>query len=172
MILEKIVIFSGILVAYFLNGSNIFELGKSIKPDFMILLVTFFALRKGALSGLWIGFFGGLLSDAGLGGEVGVGGAIHYKVGLHSMSFSIIGYLIGKFGRSAYSENLLSVCVVNFAVTLLSRIFTYALFVMFFHSNQTYGFLATSVYNGAIAPIVFFILTWAYRLEPTEGSNI
>ncbi len=172
MILEKIVIFAGILVAYFLNGSNLFELGKSIKPDFMILLVTFFALRKGALSGLWIGFFGGLLSDAGLGGEIGAGGIIHYKVGLHSMSFSLLGYAIGKFGRSAYSENFLSVCVVNFAITLVSRLLTYFLFVIFFHSNENYGFLTTSIYNGAIAPIVFFILTWAYRLEPAEGSNI
>ncbi|MBE7411028.1 MAG: rod shape-determining protein MreD [Leptospiraceae bacterium] len=172
MILEKIVIFSGILIAYFLNGSNLFELGKNIKPDFMILIVTFFALRKGALSGLWVGFVGGLLSDAGLGGEISSTGMIQYKVGLHSMSFSILGYLIGKFGRAAYNENLLSVFVANFIVTLVSRIFTYFLFVIFFHSNENYGFLVTSLYNGAISPIVFFLLTWAYRLEPVEGSKI
>ncbi|EMY02379.1 rod shape-determining protein MreD-like protein [Leptospira interrogans str. 2002000626] len=69
MILEKLVIAIGILIAHFLNGSNLFEIGSAIKPDFMILLVLFFALRRGPLYGLWIGFFGGLLTDSGLGGE-------------------------------------------------------------------------------------------------------
>lgn len=41
MILEKLVIAIGILIAHFLNGSNLFEIGSAIKPDFMILLVLF-----------------------------------------------------------------------------------------------------------------------------------
>ena len=56
MILERIVIGIGILLAHVLNGTNLFDIGTAIKPDFMILLVIFFALRKGGMSGLWIGF--------------------------------------------------------------------------------------------------------------------
>ena len=66
MIFEKIVVLSGIILAHILNGSNLFDFGPEIKPDFMILLVIFFSLRKGEMSGLWVGFIGGLLSDAGL----------------------------------------------------------------------------------------------------------
>lgn len=51
MILEKLVIAVGILIAHFLNGSNFFEIGSAIKPDFMILLVLFFLFEKGGT--LW-----------------------------------------------------------------------------------------------------------------------
>ncbi|MCE9501436.1 MAG: rod shape-determining protein MreD [Leptospira sp.] len=168
MILEKSVIAIGILVAHFLNGSNLFELGSSIKPDFMIILVIFFALRKGTLSGLWVGFFGGLLSDTGLGGEIGAKGEILYKIGLHTLSFSMIGYFLGKFGRTAYNENFISISVTTFIITLLARLSTYFLFSIFFHSNLNYAFFSTSLYNAAIAPIVFSALTWIYRLDPAS----
>ena len=119
MILERIVIGVGILLAHILNGTNLFDIGTAIKPDFMILFVIFFALRKGGMSGLWIGFIGGLLTDAALGGEEGLGGKVYYKIGIHSLSFSIIGYLLGKFGRISYNENFVSMLPIQ--VIIISK---------------------------------------------------
>lgn len=169
MIFEKIVIAFGIILVHVINGTSIFDIGTSIKPDFMILLVSFFALRKGGMSGLWIGFFGGLLSDAALGGEQGIEGRIYYKIGIHTMSFSVLGYLLGKFGRTSYNENFVSISIYAFIMTLITRLFTYVLFSFFFHSNSNYSFLATSIYNAAIAPLTFFMLSWIYKLETSEG---
>lgn len=169
MILERIVIGIGILLAHVLNGASLFDIGTAIKPDFMILLVIFFALHKGGLTGLWVGFLGGLLTDAALGGEEGVGGIIYYKIGIHSLSFSIVGYLLGKFGRISYNENFVSISIFAFILTLITRGLTYMLFSFFFHSNLNYSFLATSIYNAAISPITFFLLSWVYKLESTDG---
>lgn len=171
MILERIVIGIGILLAHVLNGTNIFDIGTAIKPDFMILLVIFFALRKGGLSGLWVGFIGGLLTDAALGGEEGLGGKVFYKIGIHSLSFSIVGYLLGKFGRMSYNENFVSISIFAFTLTLITRGLTYMLFSFFFHPNLNYSFIATSIYNAAIAPLTFFALSWIYKLESSENMR-
>lgn len=169
MILEKIVIVVGMLLAYFLDGSNIFELGRAIKPDFMAIFVVFFAIRRGPLTGLWIGFFGGLLTDSAIGGEIGQAGQVFYKIGLHSLVFSVMGYITGKFSRRAFNENYLSVSVYVFIFTFISRVFTYAVYAVFFHSNLNYSFFLPSIYNGVIGPLAFFILTWIYKMENANG---
>jgi rod shape-determining protein MreD len=170
MILEKLIVGFGILLAHFLNGSNAFELGGSFKPDFMMILVIFFALRRGGLYGLWVGFFAGLLTDSGLGGVTGEDQVVYYKIGLHSFAYSIMGYAVGKFTRNAYNENYLSITIYTFVFTLISRIIIYFIFGFFFHENANYSFISTSVYNALIGPAFFFVLTWIYRMEPDEGK--
>lgn len=155
-------------MVHIINGSSLFDFGPEIKPDFMILFVLFFALRKGEMSGLWIGFLGGLLSDAGLGGEEGLGGKIYYKIGIHSLSFSFVGYLLGKFGRTFYNENYLSITIYAFVITLMMRSFTYFLFSFFFYTNLNYSLVICSIYNAAIAPLSFFVFSWVYKLQPAE----
>ncbi|MCZ8239195.1 MAG: rod shape-determining protein MreD [Leptospiraceae bacterium] len=170
MIIEKVVILIGMLFAHFLNGSNLFELGGSFKPDFMMIYIIFFSLRKGSLYGIWIGFLGGLLTDSGLGGETGADQVTYYKIGLHSFTFSIIGYIVGKFTRNAYNENYLSISIYNFIFTLLSRIILYFMFILFFHDNLNYSFLSTSIYTSILAPLFFFFLTWVFKLEADESK--
>ncbi|TGK12505.1 rod shape-determining protein MreD [Leptospira fletcheri] len=167
MILEYVVIAAGIFISHFLNGTNTLEIWGN-KPDFMVLFVLFFALRKGALAGLWIGFFGGLLSDSGLGGEI-VGNVMTYKIGLHSLTFCLMGYLIGKFARSAYHENYLSITLYSLVITLVTRVATYFLFSLFFHENLSYSIFSTSIYNAIIAPLFFYLLGKLYRLEQVEA---
>ncbi|GBF38761.1 rod shape-determining protein MreD [Leptospira hartskeerlii] len=167
MILEYIVIGAGILISHFLNGTNLFEI-SGFKPDFMVIFVLFFALRRGTMAGIWIGFFGGLLSDSGLGGEI-VGNVVTYKIGLHSLTFCIMGYIVGKFARPAYHENQISIMLYSLVVTLISRIASYFLFSLFFHENLNYSIISTSIFNGAIAPIFFWVLGKLYRLEQAEG---
>lgn len=172
MIIEKLFIGLGILLAHFLNGSTIFEIA-GFKPDFFIIFTIFFALRLGALYGLWIGFIGGLLSDSALGGEIGPDGLVYYKIGLHSLAYSFTGYIVGKFTRSAYNENYFSITIFVFIFTLLSRIIVYIIFRIFFHANHSYSFLGTSIYSAILGPLVFFVLSWIYKLYPdsVEVSN-
>lgn len=168
MILEIIVIFAGIFLTNVLDSTTLFEFSAGIKPEFTILLIIFFSLKKGALSGLWIGFFCGLLADASLGAEE-VAGKFYYKIGIHSLSYSLIGYLLGKFGRIYYTENYISISVYAFLFTLTMRGFSYFLFAVFFYQNQNYSILANSIYNAAIAPLSFFIFSWIYKIEG-EGT--
>lgn len=167
MILENVVIVAGIFLAHVLNGTTLFEFGTNIKPDFIVILVVFFALRRGEVAGLWVGFLGGILTDVSLGGEE-IGGKIFYKIGVHSLSYSISGYLLGKFGRGYYTENYISITIYTFLLTFVMRGFTYFLFSSFFYPNDNYSYIATSIYNAAIGPLAFFTLSWVYKLESKE----
>jgi rod shape-determining protein MreD len=170
MILDYLVVFAGIFLAHVLNGTTLFEFGVNIKPDFVVILVVFFALRRGEVSGLWVGFLGGLLTDASLGAEE-IGGKVFYKIGVHSLSYSLGGYLLGKFGRDYYTENYLSITIYAFIMTFVMRGVTYFLFSSFFYPNENYSYLASSIYNAALAPLTFFLLSWVYRLEQKEGGR-
>lgn len=168
MILEKIMIGAGILLVHFLSRATLFDITPTIRPDFMFIFIMFFALRKGGLAGLWIGFIGGLLLDMDLGEEDGVNGIKYYKLGLHAMSYSLVGYILGKFGRNLYNESVISVSVTAFILTLFARGLTYLLFTFFFHDTANYSFFATAVYNCVIAPIFFYVLSWVYRMDSSE----
>lgn len=169
MILETIVVLAGIFLANVLDSTRLFEFVGGVKPDFTILLVIFFALKKGGLAGLWVGFLGGLLADASFGAEE-IGGKIYDKVGIHSLSYSLIGYLLGKFGRNYYSENYISITIYAFLFTIIIKSFSYFLFSIFFYKDHNYSVWASSIYNAAIAPLSFFIFSWVYKLDATEGT--
>ena len=167
MIIDYVVIGLGILISHFLNGSNIFEISNVFNPDFMILFVAFFSLRKGAMFGLWIGFFGGLLTDTGLGFDISADGKESFIVGLHSLVFALTGYIVGKT-RGIYNEHYFSTSFYNFIITILSRVFVFMIFGLFFHWNKNYSFVSTSLYNAAISPMVFFILSQLYNLHSED----
>lgn len=168
MILERLFVAIGLLLSHFLNGSNLFELGNAIRPDFMVIYVMFFALRKGAMYGLWLGFFGGLLTDTSLGGEIGADNIVYYKIGLHSFAYAITGYIVAKVLRSSYTENYISITIYVFGVTVFCRGLTYLVFWLFFHSNASYSFIYVSLYNAFLGPALFFLFSWAFRLESDE----
>lgn len=170
MILEKVVVFIGLLFSHFLNSSQLFDIG-GIKPDFMIVFVLFFALRRGALFGLWVGFVAGLLTDGALGAETDTNGRVEYMVGIHSLAYSIIGYIVGKFTRNAYNENYFSITIYSLVTTLVSRIMIYFIFVTFFYSNKNFSFIGVSLYTAAISPLLFYAFTIIYRLEISNTSK-
>lgn len=159
---------AGVFLVYFLGRATLFDITPTIRPDFMFIFTMFFALRRGGLTGLWVGFIGGLLLDMDLGEEDGLNGIKYYKLGLHALSYSIFGYFLGKFGRNMYSESFLSVMVSAFVLTLLARGFTYFLFTFFFHDTANYSFFSTAIYNCIIAYPFFYILSWIYRMYSTE----
>ncbi len=169
MILELLVIAAGIFLVNVLDSTRLFDIA-GVRPDFTILLVIFFSLKKGQLSGLWIGFFGGLLADVSFGAEE-IGGKVYDKIGIHSLSYSLVGYFLGKFGRNYYSENYISISTYAFLFTVIIKGFSYILFSIFFYKDQNYSVLATSIYNTAIAPLSFFIFSWVYKLEGIEGNR-
>jgi hypothetical protein len=71
MFLNFAVVAIGILVSFFLKGINFLSLdlesvgGGILYPDFLLILVIFFALRRGDFSALWVGFFSMLFVTIG-----------------------------------------------------------------------------------------------------------
>lgn len=158
---------AGILLVHLFVRTQLLDIDY-FKPDLVFVTTIFFALRRGGLTGLWAGFLGGLLLDVQLGEEDGINGEKYYKLGLHMLSYSVVGYTVGKFGRNLYNESILSVAITAFILTLLARAFVYFLYTFFFHATANYTFLPEAAYNFILAVPFFYILSWVYRMYSSE----
>ncbi|MFH1061774.1 MAG: rod shape-determining protein MreD [Candidatus Omnitrophota bacterium] len=94
----------------------------AVKPDFVILLVIFFALYKGAKPGMFYGLVLGLFVDALSGGIIGV----------NSFVFGCIGFICGLLKERVYINHFLTKFLVGFSACLFYSIVYYILAVQFF----------------------------------------
>jgi rod shape-determining protein MreD len=77
----------------------------AIAPDFVLLIVVFFALYRGAIPGALMGFSIGFLQDLGN----------PDLLGLNTMLHSILGYLIGRAASKTFADNIILFFALFFA---------------------------------------------------------
>ena len=83
-----------LLLSYLLQyGLDFFEIG-GVRPDVLLISALVVALLKGEFTGVWIGFFAGLIEDIHIGVVEG-----YFFLGLHVLAKSLLAYLAGKFRR-------------------------------------------------------------------------
>ncbi len=68
----------------------------SVAPNLLLILTSEFGFVRGQKTGIWVGFFGGLLLD------------IYYgdAIGFYALLYMIIGYLNGFFHQLYYDEDI------------------------------------------------------------------
>jgi rod shape-determining protein MreD len=69
----------------------------AISPDFVLLIVVFFALYRGSIRGAIFGFVVGFLQDLGN----------PEMLGLNAMTKSMLGFLMGHAGTKTFPDNVL-----------------------------------------------------------------
>ena len=158
--LEKLVISLIIIISYILqSGVDFLVLGR-IHPDLLLLVTLYFGLTRGSFSGLWIGFFSGLLQDINLGGisEIGVE-KINYYIGINALSKALIGYTAGKFAELYRKDNIVFILI---SVSLFSMVkgFMVLFLIKIFYQNISTVQIVTiilpeSVYNALLGLILF-----------------
>ncbi len=134
---------------------------EGIKPDLLIILITFFSLRNGQLYGIIIGFLYGAVADLFGGGVIGTS----------MFAYTLSGFIIGFF----YNENKIAnhttevnfLFFVSFAAGLSSFIFN------LFEVNRVYVNMMNlllvqgiipGIYTAVIA-IPFMILNFRKGIE-------
>lgn len=171
MFLEALVVGVGLIVSYFLKGINFLSLNfdflqtGSIYPDFLLIFVIFFSIRKGDFTGIWVGFFAGLLEDAQLLAFDDSAQEFVSIIGVHSLVYCLAGYTIGRLNRLLDRDSTASILVLVFATTLVVRIAVWLVMGIVDQFSAAYPLLGPAVYTAAIAPIWFTLLTWLYRLD-------
>jgi len=163
MLLEVGAIILGMLVSFFLKDINFLSL-NFIYPDFLLIFIVYFALRRGEFAGIWIGFAAGLLEDSNILAFSSSQGKYVPVIGTHMLVYCLTGYLLGRFNRIIDRHSMIPIIVVVFVTTLLVRIQVWLVsFVLLQEVNRNYSFLATSVYTALLAPVWFWLLNWVYR---------
>lgn len=177
MLLDATVIAFGLVLSQVLNGLNLLEINFSLTgrvyPDFLLIFAIFFALRRGEFSGLWIGFFAGLLEDSQivftqLGLGEGRGG--QYIIGVHAIIYTLAGFVLGKLNRVIDRDSTLPIMFVVLATVFLCRLIVWGMMGLLFQPNASYPFFGPAIYSAIIAPIWFGLLGWIYRQTNEEET--
>ncbi len=175
MIFEFGAIALGILVSFFLKDINFLGIDLSflnsglIYPDFLLVYLIFFSLNKGEFSGLWIGFFAGLLEDSGLLQFSDLQNEFLPIIGVHSLIYTITGFSLGKLKRFIDREHAVPQMVLVLVTTVLVRFFTWLIIGVIEDFNMSYSFFGPAVYTALFTPIWFTLLGWLYRLPGDDN---
>ena len=147
------------------TSMDFFKLGK-ISPDFLMLLTIYFAVYRGALAGVWIGFLGGLLQDINLGSITsGTMETIRNFLGVNVLSKSVVGYIAGKFSGKIRKDNTLSILILVFTLSIVKGFIKLLLSVTFLGAGTAQVIitiiLPESIYNAVLSIVWFKLLLWA-----------
>lgn len=175
MILETSVIALGMGVSYFLNEFKLLSLNfefmntGQIGPDFLLILIIFFAIFKGEFSGIWIGFFSGLMEDGVVWYITSTTNEVVSLIGIHTLIYSVTGFTIGKVNHYFDHYNTAPIIVLVLGVTILVRFSVWSLHGILTGFNNDYAILGPALYTGFFAPVWFALLSWIYRIQPGDG---
>ncbi len=174
MLLEAGALAFGILVSFFLKdfnflGLNFGFLGTGIiYPDFLLLFVIFFALHKGDFTGLWIGFFSGILEDSGLLTFSQSQDAFIPIIGVHALIYTLAGFFLGKITKYIDKTHILPPIVVVLIGVFVIRLLIWLLMGVLDQFNNAYSFFWPALYTALLTPIWFSMLKWLYRVQGDE----
>jgi rod shape-determining protein MreD len=171
MFLEAGALAFGILISFFLKDINFLGLNFGfigtgiIYPDFLLLFLIFFALHKREFSGIWIGFFAGILEDSGL---LSFSQSQHEFlpiIGVHALIYTIAGFITGKISRFIDKTHIIPQMVVVFTAIVIIRILVWLLMGIIDQFNNTYSFFWPAFYTALLTPIWFVMLKWLYQVH-------
>ncbi|MBE5845367.1 MAG: rod shape-determining protein MreD [Butyrivibrio sp.] len=92
-----------------------------IVPNLLIILTSAFAFMRGDKSGMWVGFFCGFLVDIFFG----------TYLGFYALIYMYLGFVIGKFNKIFYPENILLPLLLIVSSDFLFGFICYVLLFMF-----------------------------------------
>ena len=131
-------------------AGDYFSGGSGFSANVVLVVVLYFGLSRGPMTGEMLGLLWGLLVDAG---SLGL-------IGLHALLYASAGYLAGMFRRqldekkgwtqAIFSTGVSGVYVVSYFV--LDRLFSLG------PHPVSWSMLAQPLSNGAVAPLLFWLM--------------
>ncbi len=176
MFLQFGAIFTGLIISYFLKDFQFLSLelhflSKGVVfPDFLLIFVIYFALNRSELSGIWVGFFAGMLEDSAnwifnphSGMNANDGGGYIAIIGIHALVYTLMGFLVARLKTIYENKQVVVTIVFSFFTVLLARFFTWTLHGFVDNFNLNYPIVGPAFYTALITPFWFTILGWLYR---------
>ena len=121
------------------------------KPDFVLILVVFFAIFRGSVQGGLMGVALGLLEDLMTGRFIGI----------NAICKGLLGYLVGVSERNLYKNNFFVPIAAILVATFLNTVFYYLFSVLIGgHVGLEKLILSTipdAVYNMCFTPVFYAV---------------
>ena len=131
----------------------------------MFIAVIYFGYSFGSFYGEVTGFISGLLHDA----------VSNSPLGLLTFPKMLLGFIIGKFGRSIIRINVVTVFLMVFVSSLVKGVVT--LFLCYFFDEGAISTVITvifpeSFYNALLSPLLFILYDKIFQdALPEEGNS-
>ncbi|HHY93971.1 MAG TPA: rod shape-determining protein MreD [Firmicutes bacterium] len=131
------------------------------RPDFLLLLVVAWALRRGMVSGLLMGAGAGFLEDAVLGQYLGV----------RTLAMAVAGVATGYAQRKVFGDQPLVPVTATLGASLLCETLSWlwwraAGVPLPFWRGLVQVVIPVSLYNGLLTPL---LLGWWWRFRANRG---
>ena len=173
MFLQFGTIFTGLVISYFLKDFEFLSLElrflskATVFPDFLLIFVAYFALKRDSLSGLWVGFFAGMLEDStnwifNPKNSVDVDGYTTI-IGIHALVYTLIGFILGQVKTIYENQQTFITMIIVFLMVVFARFLTWTIHGFVDDFNFNYAIVAPALYTAIIAPLWFTLLAWIYR---------
>lgn len=130
-----------------------------VAPDFVILIVAYFALYRGAIRGSVFGFVIGFLQDLTNPG----------LLGLNALTKSTLGFAVGKVGSKTFPENVPFLFAVFLAVSFGHDV-VYLIFYKWPHMDSVLAATFTTALPSAAYTALFGVLV--HKLISLAGPKV
>ncbi len=123
-------------------------------PDFILIIVIYYSLRFGVMSGQLTGFFGGLIQDLIFNSQI---------VGVNILTKHLIGFVLGLMEKRIYHRSMLAITIITFFVAIFNAGLSYILELIFIpetkHISQMIKIWLIKIPLTAVfAPLFFWFL--------------
>lgn len=168
--MKRIITLALTILVSFLLQTTLFQSLKlaGVMPNILLILVVSFALMRGRIEGMTIGFFCGLLIDIMYGGPLGV----------YAFIYMFLGFINGFFNRHFYVDDIMLPLLLNAGNDILFNVFIYIVFFLLrnrldFLYYLKYIIIPEVVYTILITLVIYKILLWINTsLETYEKRRI
>jgi rod shape-determining protein MreD len=143
----------------------------NIKPNFVIIFLLFFAACQGQFWGELLGFICGLTLDLLIALETQI------PLGMHSFTYTIVGFLSGMLKDKFYINNILLSFLLVFITSFFSESLVLGLNVIFVNYREDFSkvlrtLLALAFYNALITPLIFYLLNKIFNFNKQPQDYI
>jgi len=152
------VIVIGLLILFFglLQSTVFIDILRieEVKPDLLLIVVTFFAFRYGAMVGQCAGFAAGMMQQF----------FSPALLGSYAFVFTVIGCILSFARHKISADNFITSAIIVFLATLLKGLMLGFLALLFGEIGDMYGsyivnaFLLELVFNPILAGPLFWLL--------------
>ncbi len=144
-------------------AGNYFLGAWGLSANVILIIVLYFGLVRGPMTGILMGFFWGLLVDAS---SLGL-------IGLHAFLYACAGFIAGLLRRQLDEKKMWTQAIFTLGVSVLYTMFYFILDRVFSTGPHpvSWSMAAQPLLNAAVAPLFFWMMQgWAqlWDIAPVE----
>jgi len=157
---NRFILFSLLLVSVIIQGAAGSVVFFSFRPDLVLIIVVYWALKKGPSSGWFVGMAGGFMTDLFSSG----------RMGLHTLALAMVGLLVASSSTPLYRTHL-STRVVMVGIASVIYNILYYLFLLVFDVPPSWNYAWKAVLVPAAWQTILIAPIWLWLADLAMGKD-